>query len=170
MNAGGAPIIVSALLGDADFAWLDGQRRAYFLPDRNVLPAHLTMFHHLPPTIERELHGRLAQEARGPRPDARITGLLSLGRGVAYRIESPALAAIRDRIADPFSSLLTPQDAAPWRPHVTVQNKATPDAARRLLDELTAGFHPRALVVSGLAAWWYRGGPWELIARHMFRG
>ena len=24
------------------------------------------------------------------------------------------------------------------------------------------------LAIAGLAAWWYRGGPWEPLSRHMF--
>ena len=63
-------------------------------------------------------------------PVARAAGLMNLGRGVAIRIESPDLAAIRERLADAFAPLLTPQDAAGWRPHVTVQNKVERAAAR----------------------------------------
>ena len=46
------PLIVTAELGPADFAWLDAQRRAHFPPERNQLAAHLTMFHALPPSLE----------------------------------------------------------------------------------------------------------------------
>ena len=160
----------TALLGTSDFAWLDGLRRQHFPPERNFLAAHLTLFHHLPPSVEAELRGMLAEEARASAPAARVSGVMSLGRGVAYRVESPDLAALRARLADRFSGLLTPQDAAPWRPHVTVQNKVTPEAARALLADLSAGFVPRSLAISGLACWWYRGGPWEAIARYSFRG
>ena len=44
-----APLIVTALLGRADHAWLDGERQRHFPPERNQLPAHLTLFHQLPP-------------------------------------------------------------------------------------------------------------------------
>lgn len=169
-GSGPAPIIVTALLGDQDFAWLDGLRRAHFPPERNFLSAHLTLFHHLPPSAAAELRGLLAAEVRAPPPKARVTGVMSLGRGVAFRIESAELAAIRARLADRFSGLLTPQDYAPWRPHVTVQNKVTPEAARALLAELSADFTPRPLAIAGLACWWYRGGPWQPIARYPFRG
>ena len=79
-----APIIVTALLGAADQAFFDAQRRAFFPPERNQLAAHLTMFHHLPPGSAGELRHRLGQETRGvPAPMARVTGVFSLGRGVA---------------------------------------------------------------------------------------
>lgn len=164
-----APIIVSALFGDADFAFLNGLRKEYFPPERNVIDAHLTLFHHLPPSIAGELKHRLNAETRGvSRPKARLSGVMSLGRGVAFRIESPELAAIRDGLADAFSGLLTPQDQQGWRPHVTVQNKVDPAEAKRLLKKLSDGFVPRPVEVSGIACWYYRGGPWELISRHMF--
>lgn len=168
MNA--APIILTALLGDADLAWLDAQRRAYFPPERNHLQAHLTMFHHLPPSIEREVLNALKAAVQGAPPAARITSLINLGRGVAYRIESEGLADIRAQLAGRFETLLTPQDAAPWRPHITIQNKVAPEQARALLTELSASFTPRPLKIAGLAAHWYRGGPWELLARYKFRG
>jgi hypothetical protein len=164
-----APIIVTALFGKQDQAWFDGLRRAHFPPERNHLAAHLTMFHHLSPVLEAELRQRLTGETRRiPPPAARITGLMSLGRGTAFRIESPALADIRARIADAFAMMLIPQDAAPWRAHVTVQNKVTPAEAKILFTALSADFRPRSVAIAGLAAWWYCGGPWAPLSRHMF--
>lgn len=96
-------------------------------------------------------------------------GLLNLGRGVAIRVRSPKLAAIREELAGAFIDLLTPQDAAGWRPHVTIQNKVQPHEARALYGALNEAFRPRPVRISALAAWWYRGGPWELIARYPFR-
>ncbi|MGN6819107.1 MAG: 2'-5' RNA ligase family protein, partial [Sphingomonas sp.] len=86
-----APIIVTAILGRDDQAWLDRERAAYFPPERNMLPAHLTMFHHLPPSLDAEVRQRLGEISREGAPVARIAGLVSLGRGVAYRIDSPEL-------------------------------------------------------------------------------
>ena len=165
-----APIIVTALIGAPDFAWLDDLRRRHFPPERNFLRAHLTLFHHLPPSLAPELKARLAEAARAAPPPARLAGLMNLGKGVAYRVDSPALAALRARLAEAFAPLLTPQDAGGWRAHITVQNKVPPEAARALLAELAAGFAPRPLAIAGLAAWWYRGGPWEPLSRHPFRG
>ncbi|WP_408988072.1 2'-5' RNA ligase family protein [Sphingomonas sp. SUN019] len=160
---------MTALFGAQDQSFFDGQRTRYFPPERNHLAAHLTMFHHLPPSIANEVKHRLSQETRGVRaPVARVAGLVSLGRGVAYRIESPDLASIRQRLTDAFAGLLTPQDQAGWRAHVTVQNKVEPAVAKALLSDLQTGFAPRPVAIAGLAAYWYRGGPWELMSRHMF--
>jgi hypothetical protein len=164
-----APIIVTALFGAEDQAWFDAERRRYFPAERNRVDAHLTLFHHLPPGIADELKQRLARETRGrPAPEARVTGMMSLGSGVAYRIESVELAAIRDDLADAFAGLLMPQDRAGWRPHVTVQNKVSTTEAKALLAQLRADFRPRTVRVAGLATWWYRGGPWQPLSRHMF--
>ncbi len=163
-----APIIVTALIGEPDFTWLDALRRAHFPAERNYLRAHLTLFHHLPPSVVQELCHLLADEARNCVPQARLTGLIDLGGGVAYRIDCPELADARAAIADRFAPLLMPQDRAGWRAHVTVQNKVKAAEARALRATLEAEFRPRPLVLKGLAAWWYRGGPWEPIAAYAF--
>lgn len=164
-----APIIVTALFGKQDQAWFDSIRRAHFPPERDQLAAHLTMFHHLSPVLETELRQRLVGETRRvPAPTAKVTGLISLGRGTAFRIESPGLDEIRARLAHAFAPMLIPQDAAPWRPHVTIQNKVTPAEAKTLLTALNAEFRPRPVTIAGVATWWYRGGPWAPLSRHMF--
>ena len=164
-----APIVVTALLGPEDFAWADGLRRTHFPAERNQLPAHLTRFPHLPPSALDMVKRLLAAEARTAMPPAaRVARLLSLGQGVALGIESPGLVALRAQIAEGMHGLLTPQDQAAWRPHITIQNKVAPSAARALLQALRADFQPRPITLTGLAAWWYRGGPWEPIADYKF--
>lgn len=169
-GAAAAPIIVTALLGDADFAWLDGLRRRHFPAARNQVSAHLTLFHHLPPSLAPELDRRLRGETRGvPSPVARLAGLIDLGGGVAFRVESDDLARIRDDLAQAFDPLLIPQDRAGWRPHVTVQNKVLAEEAKALLRDLTADFRARPLVIAGLASWSWLGGPWQRIGTYRFR-
>ncbi len=164
-----APLIVTALFGRQDQAWFDVLRREHYPPGRNLLDAHLTLFHHLPPSAAEELKRRLVEETRGIRaPRAKVTGLMSLGGGVAYRIEAPELTAIREGLSEAFAGLLMPQDAGRWRPHVTVQNKVTPSLAKAVLGALSRDFRPREVEIAGLASWWYRGGPWEPHSRHMF--
>ncbi|KTF70110.1 2'-5' RNA ligase family protein [Sphingomonas sp. HT-1] len=169
MSGAPAPLIVTALFGKADQAWFDSLRRTHFPPERNQLDAHLTLFHNLPPSVAEELKHRLAQETRGVRaPRATVGGLMSLGRGVAYRIDSPDLVVIREGLVQAFAGLLTLQDAGRWRPHVTVQNKVTPVLAKALMAALSRDFQPRSVEITGLASWWYRGGPWELHSRNMY--
>ncbi|MES2497532.1 MAG: 2'-5' RNA ligase family protein [Pseudomonadota bacterium] len=164
-----APIIIAAVIGPEDLAWADGLRRAHFPPERNQLTAHLTLFHHLPPSMLGELKRLLASETRmAMQPAARVLRLSSLGRGVALTIDSPGLVAIRARLAEAFHGMLTPQDQAGWRPHITIQNKVSPSEARALLQMLQKDFSPRPIAITGLAAYWYRGGPWEPITACAF--
>lgn len=163
------PIIVTALLGDGDFAWADGLRRAHFPAERNHVSAHLTLFHHLAPSLEGELARRLVAETRHePAPRARIVGMMKLAQGTALRVESAELQAIRDNIAEAFAGYLLPQDAAPWQPHITIQNKVAAPVARALQMELAADFRPRPLTIARLASWRYLGGAWAAIARYPF--
>ncbi len=163
-----APLIVSAVFGAEDFRWLDGLRRAHFPPERNVIAAHMTLFHHLPPTILNELEIRIQEATRAPPPRAMLSGIMSLGRGTAFRVESAALAMIRADLAHVFARMLTPQDAQVWRPHVTVQNKVSAEEARTLQRSLGADFRPRALTLAGLGVWWYRDGPWDFALGYRF--
>jgi len=168
-GGGPAPIIVTALFGRQDQGWFDAERQRHFPPERNQLSAHLTLFHHLPPSIADELKHRLAEETRGVRaPLARVRGPMSLGRGVAYRIDSPELGMIRARLAEAFAGMLTPQDAGGWRPHVTIQNKVQPAVAKLLCQQIERDFRPCEVELAGIGTWWYRGGPWEPLSRHMF--
>jgi len=77
---------------------------------------------------------------------------------------------MRAGLADAFGSLLSPQDRAGWRPHVTIQSKVHQAAAKALQRTLSRDFRPYPLVIAGLAAWYYRDGLWELVSRHPFRG
>lgn len=164
-----APIIVSAILAEPAQARLEALRRRHFPPERNHLAAHLTLFHHLAPSLDGELDAALGQVTRGRlAPPARVEGLMNLGRGVAVRVHAPELDGIRAELADRFDAMLVPQDRAPWRAHVTVQNKVSPVEARALLVRLEAEFPPIPTHIAALASWHYRGGPWELRRMHRF--
>ena len=134
------------------------------------MPAHLTLFRQLPPSVEGELKRRLASYAATPAPEAAIAGIIDLGEGTALRVESEGLEDIRHDLALALHGLLTPQDMAPWRPHVTVQNKVEPREAKRLQARLRAGFERRPLAIKGLALWRYLGSPWEPVRQFAFRG
>ena len=163
-------LIITAELGSEDQAWLDRLRRAHYPPERNRLAAHLTMFHALPPSAEREAGRRLGEAAKAPAPQAMIAGLMDLGGGVAFRVVSDDLDRIRSELADAFQGLLSAQDSAGWRPHVTIQNKVAPKAARALIAELERNFSACPLRIAGLGLHRYLGGPWEAIGTFAFRG
>lgn len=164
-----APLILTLALDRESFARFDGLRRRHFPPERNLIPAHLTLFHHLPGAEAGRLLADLAAAARdrGPLP-LRVSGLLLLGRGVAFRVESPELQELRARLAAAWSPWLGAQDRQPFRPHVTVQNKVAPADARALHAALSNGFAPFVAWGEGLLLWRYLGGPWQELARVPF--
>jgi 2'-5' RNA ligase len=162
-------IIVTATFGDGDNGWLQELRRAHYPPERNRVPAHLTLFRQLPPSLEGELATRLARFAASRPPFASVSGIMDLGEGTALRVESDDLMRIREELAEIFHGLLTPQDTTPWRPHVTIQNKVARREARALQRQLRTTFQPRPLAIRAFAAWRYRDGPWEPIRTWPFR-
>lgn len=154
------PLILTAAFDPRSARMLQALRDAHFPAGLNIVPAHLTLFHHLPganlPTI-------LAALRADPltAPPFRTGGLKSLGRGVAIEIVCPPLLALRQRLAAVWADDLTAQDRQGFRAHVTVQNKVTAAEARATLEQLTVGFGGESGTLEGLDLWWYRGGPWE---------
>jgi 2'-5' RNA ligase superfamily len=162
-------LIVTAEIAQPDFSWLEDLRRSHYPPERNQVPAHLTIFHGLPPSAEAEARSRLASLAKERAPRVTIEGMMDLGGGVAYRIVSPDLDRIREGLANALHGLLGAQDNAGWRPHITIQNKVPPKAARALIASLERDFAPRPLAISGLGLHRYVGGRWERIAAQVER-
>lgn len=166
-----APLIVTALLPPDLHRWATRLRAAHYPPERNFLEAHVTLFHALPPFCEAEVRDALAAAAREHAPpSARLEGMMSLGGGTALRLASPAMLALRERLAASFHGLLTAQDQHPPRLHVTIQNKVSPSEARALQAELEAALEPRGFAFAGLALYRYLGGPWEEVRKYAFRG
>jgi hypothetical protein len=128
------------------------------------------MFHALPPSAEGEVRRSLSRLASEAPPHASIEGLMDLGGGVAFRIVSVELDAMRAALAAEFHGLLSAQDSAGWRPHVTIQNKVSSKQARALLRQLERDFLPRPLAISGLGLHRYLNGPWERVETYSFRG
>lgn len=164
-----APLILTLALHGDDQARFDRLRRLHFPPERNMIPAHVTLFHHLPGAERDAVQAAVAARCAVQAPFAvDVRGLRFLGRGVAYELHAPDLLAIRADLARQWQDRLTPQDRQGWRPHITIQNKAAPDAARALRDAMQAGFAPFTVRAEGLLLWRYLGGPWEALGRHPF--
>jgi 2'-5' RNA ligase len=162
------PLIVTLTLEEAAQQRFDALRAAHFPPERNHLAAHLTLFHALPGEQEEQVRQDLARAAATEPFRLRVSGLRSLGRGVAYVLESPELGRLRQGLRDRWEAWLTPQDAQRHSPHVTVQNKVEPARARALLADLQVGFVPYDVTARGLGLWRYLGGPWEAVEELRF--
>lgn len=148
---------------------LNSLRCRHFPPERNVLQAHVTLFHALPGERVAQLLDDVRRLARREPHAVEVTGVRSLGRGTALTLLSPALEGVRAGLAVAWSAWLTPQDRQRFSPHVTVQNKVTPERARALLAQLRAEFTPWTVQARGIALWSYAGGPWEPIQTVPFR-
>lgn len=165
------PIIMTALMGASDFAWADGLRRKHYPPEQNIVPAHVTLFHHLPPQALSEIKQAVAQICREYQPPAAsLQKLIHLGSGVAYQIHAPQLLELRMELADMFHGLLVAQDQQRPRLHVTIQNKVSAKQAKQLFDLLNEDFEPRPFAIRGLALQYYLDGPWQSISEWPFRG
>lgn len=165
------PLVLTLALDADSQAWLEALRRAHFPPERNLIPAHVTLFHALPGVELASVLATLGAECRAVAPSAATIGPpMSIGRGVALRVAAPAMVGLRARLSAAWAPWLTAQDRQGWRPHATVQNKVAPAAAQALLARLTAELAPREAMADGLLLWRYRGGPWERAGRFPFAG
>jgi 2'-5' RNA ligase len=148
----------------------DRLRKRNFPPERNYLSAHLTLFHKLPGEREAEISAELREICQDREPfTLAATGLRFLGRGVAYELSSPELLALRRELARSWEPWLGAQDRQGFKPHITVQNKVSPERARALQKELQASFTPFEIRSLGLSLWRYLGGPWEPEDTYLFR-
>lgn len=163
------PLILTLGLHADDQARFDALRRVHFPPERNLVPAHLTLFHKLPGSdlagIEHMVRLACAHQVAF---ELEVRGLRSLGRGVAFDLHAPALSQLRASLAQTWHEHLTAQDRQGYRPHVTIQNKAEPQGARALLAAMQAGFTPFTVQGVGLLLWRYLGGPWEQVGAYAF--
>ena len=165
-------MIVTAWIDPEDLELFNRQRDALFPAERNYLSAHVTLFHHIPAAVRQAFITYCAAHLNEvPTLRARVDMPFSLGKGTAYPVECQRLADLRARLRRAFADHLTQQDDRPWnRPHITVQNKVTPEEAKRTVRKLKANFTPQEIRVLGLEFHRYDGGPWTLLERLRFSG
>ena len=157
-----APIIMTLVLDAASQAMFDALRTRHFPPERLVVGAHVTMFHALSGSEAAEIAlavQALCAEAAPFR--LHLGSARFLGRGVALDLLSDEAQALRAALRARFAPILTPQDRAPWRPHVTVQNKVSPESARQTWRALQGYACAASILAEAIALWRYRGGPWQ---------
>lgn len=165
----GAPLILTLGLDAETQSWLEALRRAHFPPARNLVPAHVTLFHALPGEEEAAIRAALVAECAALPPSrVRVGPARSLGRGVALEIGAPAVERLRTQLAERWRPWLTAQDRQRWRPHATVQNKVSSEAARALHAALSTLLPVREARAEALLLWRYCGGPWQAMDRIPF--
>ena len=166
-----AVLIVTLGFDPPTFERLDALRSRYFPPERNFIPAHLSLFHHLPGSDEPEIDAALAEAAASRAPiGLRFRTVKRMDRGMMIDVEAPGLASVHGRLTRAFAGWLTPQDKQPFRSHITIMNKAEREDAARAFTEVQAGWSPWDGVGDRLLLWEYRGGPWDAVASYPFSG
>lgn len=164
------PLILTARMEPRAFHHFQTLRERHFPVARNQVPAHITLFHHLPGAELASITSRLKSIGRGTRElRIEVSGVRSLGRGVAYDLRSPDLEQIRAELAHAWQTLLIPQDRQGFRPHVTVQNKVEAREAKLLFTMLSMDFAPWSFAIDGLQLWRYLDGPWEALSETRFQ-
>lgn len=158
-----SPLILTLELDAGLFAVLNKLRQAHFPPERNLIPAHVTLFHALPDAAIIQIRSDLTALAACTAPFSIILpSVRFLGRGVALEVVSPELSALRRDLGRRWKDWLSAQDRQGYRPHVTIQNKVSAERARHLHAELADDWQALHGWATGLRLWHYRGGPWEL--------
>lgn len=152
------PLILTVRLDERSQRFFNEMRIKYFPPERNLLDAHLTLFHQLPDTNETL---EIIQNSKRGVFEMEVIKLINLGAGVAYKVDSQELETLRQDLKKAFTDRLIPQDKHGFRAHITIQNKTTPEQARLLIAELSERFEPFTIIANGLDLWEYLGGPWK---------
>lgn len=165
-----ASFILTLELDGEAFAALDALRRQHYPPERNRVPAHLTLFHRLPGERAREIRALLSQVAAHQKIIEIPAGeVKALERGVAVFYHSPQLSALRDGLASEWWEWLGEQDQRSFRPHVTLQNHVGEAEAHRARQLIAASARPPRIRAMGLHLWRYRDGPWTSEGVFRFR-
>lgn len=163
------PLILTLAIDDETHLYFNQLRKKHFPAERNFLDAHLSLFHQLPagdPSIETVLEETAAQQ---PFFQLDIATVVSIGNGVAFKVQSDTLAQLHRTLQAAWKEHLIPQDQHKLYPHITIQNKVRPAEAKALLSELSADFQPFKAAAIGFDLWEYLGGPWRFIRRFEFR-
>ncbi len=166
MAAGGDlsrdPLVLTLEMDGESFARLDALRRRYYQPERNLVPAHVTLFYSLPGERAREVKALLGQvAARERRLEIAVDGVRTTERGVAVFLRSPQLHALRAALAAEWRPWLGELDRAGFRPHVTIQNGVGAGEAHRTRASAAAEFRLSRIVGLGVHLWRYSKGRWE---------
>ena len=157
------PFILTLAINEEAATFFNQQRHLYFPARINFLQAHLTLFHYLPLRAAKIIIQVQPIVRETATFDISVTDVVSLGKGVAYKLESRTLQLLHNRLQQAWKPLLKPQDLQKIWPHITVQNKVTPQEAKDLLAQLKTEFKPFTITATGLSVWEYLNGPWKFI-------
>jgi 2'-5' RNA ligase len=161
------PLIITLMIDPASQDFFSAQRQQYFPAHANYLDAHLTLFHKLP-SYNKLMDDTLLSLSNRPPFEMMVTGLKSIGNGVAYAVESNEVQQLHVQMQQAFDPFLIGKDRQKIWPHITIQNKVTAYKAQTLLKHLSENFEPFPISATGFATWYYLKGPWQKKAEFFF--
>lgn len=163
-----SPLILTLRLNEEAFLFFNARRQQYFPLERNFLSAHLTLFHHLPADQNWLMEDIEEQSLKQMTLKLLIVDVVSIGKGVAYKIDCPVLLQLHRTLQQKWQPHLIQQDKQKLWPHITVQNKVPPDVAKTTLEVLKTSFQSFTAYGIGFDLWRYDGGPWTFIRNFAF--
>jgi 2'-5' RNA ligase len=170
LDAGAAPFVLTLEMDGESFACFDTLRRRYYPPERNLVPAHVTLFYNLPSGHAREIKALLSEVAADTKPmEIAVGEVKALERGVAILLHAPQLHRLRRTLAEEWRPWLTDQDKAGFQPHITVQNNVGAGEAYRTQKAVAAELRLSRMRGLGLHLWRYRDGRWDSDRLFRFR-
>lgn len=161
-------LILSLRINKEAEVYFTNLRNQHFPAEINYIGAHLTLFHKLPD--EAQVHRAIQQVCdEYSRFSMDVTDIQSIGKGVAFKIESTELMQLHKTLQSRYKDLLIPQDQQRLWPHITIQNKVSAEQANGLVVMLKQEFVPFKIQAEGIAVWEYLNGPWSLEQEYHFR-
>jgi len=161
------PLIATLAIVPSAQNYFDQLRKEHFPPKINYIDAHLTLFHALPDKswIIEDLH-KLSTEQQ--QFDAVAQSIMSLGNGTAFKIISPELPLLYQKLQKSWFDHLSNQDRQKRNFHITIQNKVESETAKKLQADLAKRFCPFSFTILGIQLWRYHYGPWEYLTTFDF--
>jgi 2'-5' RNA ligase len=162
------PLILTLSINKESALFFNFLRKKYFPPSLNFIDAHLTLFHALPyedsiiTTVKELCEVQMAFVLT-------IKEVVSIGKGVAFKIESSNLMQLHKALQNKWLPFLSAQDRQKLWPHITIQNKMLVQKAQELLNELKDSFTPLQASATGLQLFEYLNGPWKLVYEFVFK-
>ncbi|MEJ7684635.1 MAG: 2'-5' RNA ligase family protein [Segetibacter sp.] len=162
------PLILTLSIEKEATLFFNSLRKKHFPPSRNFIDAHLTLFHALPNEVE--IINTVKDLCNLQKPfELIIKEVVSIGKGVAYKIESNELMQLHKSLQYKWQNFLSLQDRQKLWPHITIQNKVPLQEVKQLLYELKNNFTPFSTSATGLQLWEYLNGPWKLVEYFVFK-
>jgi len=161
------PLILTLRLDNVSQAYFNDLRIQHFPAAINYIPAHVSLFHHLP-SDDQTIQTALKEMAAHQCLTLEVTNVRNIGNGTAFIITSPELQMMHKQMQLIFAEHLIPQDRQKLWPHITIQNKVSALQAKQTTDALKEDFKPFIITGIGITAWFYLNGPWQKKEDFMF--